>query len=123
MIECAGEDVYIKLAAYERTKKAKVQKCACIMRYSAFLHLVLQMNTAHHKMFATDKYTVCGVEGERAKEKQHFHLPEDVCEKRLWRDSAKYIDIKASTAVGRAKLSEIMQGKSNHNLVPCYCYC
>ena len=38
------------------------------------------------------------VGGGGAKERQHFHLPEDVREKNLWRDSAKYIDIKASTS-------------------------
>ena len=55
----------LKPAAYERTKKVKGQKCACIMCYSAFLHVVLQVNTARHKMFATDKCTVCGGGGNK----------------------------------------------------------
>ena len=50
----------LKPAAYERMKKEKGPKCACIMHHSAFLHVVLQVNTARHKMFATDKCTVCG---------------------------------------------------------------
>ena len=34
------------------------------MRYSAFLYVVLQVNTARHKMFATEKIWGNGVKGE-----------------------------------------------------------
>ena len=61
--------------------------------------------------------------GEGTKERQYFLLPEDVREKVYGGTLLSTLTSRHQPAVGRAKLSEIRQRKSNHNLVPCYCYC